>query len=64
MLAAFTINSHYVADAGIDFASGVIRQHGIYKPLIQPQLFPVHRHLEHVVNVRIDRSAMDFGSAF
>ena len=35
-------------------AVGVVREHGVDKPLVQAQLAPVRRDLEHVVDVRVD----------
>ena len=53
-----------VTDAGIDFASRIVRQHGIDQSLIQAQLSAVAGDLQHVVNGRINITAVYFGCAF
>ncbi|CUO68611.1 Uncharacterised protein [Flavonifractor plautii] len=43
-----------VVHAHVYLAVGVVREHGVDKPLVQAQLAPVRRDLEHVVDVRVD----------
>ena len=47
-------NAEDVVHAPIYLAVGVVREHGVDKPLVQAQLAPVRRDLEHVVDVRVD----------
>ena len=53
-----------VSDAGIDFASGIVGQHGVDQSLIQAQLSAVAGDLEHVVNGRVNIAAVYLGCAF
>ena len=52
-----------VVHTHVHLAAGVIREHGVDKPLVQAQLAPIRCDLEHVVNVWVDAS-MYLGGPF
>ena len=64
LIHALLPNPVNVSDAGIDFASGIIGQHGVDQSLIQAQLSAVAGDLEHVVNGRVNIAAVYLGCTF
>ena len=57
---AFTPDAQDIFSAAVDFAAGVIGEHGIDDSLVETQLAPIAGDFEHIVDMGVHLAAVDF----